>query len=90
MEKEILAMVRAYGVGWKKGKKLKPSLAIRFALQALNGLVYARKAINHDLGVAFIHGDIKPEDLPITAESTVKVTDFSLVMARGGTRTYMP
>ena len=63
--------------------------AIRFTLDALNGLQYARRAVNEYLGTAFVHRDIKPENL-LMGEHGLKVSDFGLVMSHGGTPLYRP
>jgi tetratricopeptide (TPR) repeat protein len=71
------------------GTRLEPSLALRFTLETLTGLIYARKVINGELGKAFIHRDIKPENLLIAGNGALKVSDFGLVMSGGGTWPYM-
>jgi len=69
---------------------------LNFIIQALTGLIYARNVITNELKMAFIHRDLKPQNLLITENSTLKVTDFGLVKAFGGkdgvagTPYYMP
>jgi serine/threonine protein kinase len=72
----------------KSSERLDTALGVRFVLETLNGLIYAKKTINAELNIPFIHKDIKPENLLITKNSILKVTDFGLVMGRGGTPLY--
>jgi len=74
----------------KSGEKFDIALAVRFCLEALNGLKYAKKVVNEELHVPFIHRDIKPENILFKKDSTLRVTDFGLVMGRGGTPLYRP
>jgi serine/threonine protein kinase len=75
----------------KKGGPLQPAQAVRFALETLTGLIYARDVVRHDLGLSFVHRDVKPDNLLTTRKGFVKLTDFGLVLAEGvsGTFPYM-
>lgn len=62
---------------------------LQFAYQACNGIEYAWSKIN------LVHQDIKPENLLITSDEIIKVSDFGLSksvfgrIAQGGTYHYM-
>jgi serine/threonine protein kinase len=71
-------------------KKLELTSAISFTLETINGLIYAKNTVNRELKIPFVHKDISPENLLITKEGTLKVTDFGLVMGKGGKYPYMP
>lgn len=70
-------MGEAYRVE-EPSRKLSPDKAIDYIRQTLKGL-----ACLHDAGIA--HQDIKPYNLLVTAQDTVKISDFGLSKLRGET-----
>ncbi len=54
--------------------------ALFFAIQFCDGIIYA-KTTEGMSGVDIVHGDIKPENIMLTKEDVLKVTDFRLLMA---------
>jgi len=89
---EYVESVPGYGVtleDWlDKVDRLPLTVAVCFGLQAVAGLIHAKKMINEELDRAFIHRDIKPQNLLIDRESTLRVADFGLVLGKGGTALY--
>ena len=61
------------------GGALAPSTAVDYTLQVLAGLSYAEQR-----GV--VHRDIKPDNILITPDGTVKLTDFGLAQVANGAR----
>jgi serine/threonine-protein kinase len=59
------------------GRPLEPARAIALLIQACAGLQAA-----HELGV--VHRDIKPDNLLVTADGTLKVMDFGIAKHRAG------
>ena len=70
--------------GWIHGGGLgrvgKPDipLILDFAIQFCHGMTHAAKRFQ-ELGKSFVHRDIKPQNILVTREKVVKVTDFGLV-----------
>jgi eukaryotic-like serine/threonine-protein kinase len=72
--------------GWIKGgglqKNGKPDLLLilNFAIQVCRGMIHAQKKFE-EMKKLFIHRDLKPQNIIISHERIVKVTDFGLVKA---------
>lgn len=60
---------------WLYTKQLDLPLALNFAIQFCNGMDYAYKKMG------LIHRDIKPGNILLTVDKTVKITDFGLAKA---------
>ncbi|RMH80332.1 MAG: tetratricopeptide repeat protein, partial [Calditrichaeota bacterium] len=98
----IMEYVEAGTLGDWLDKKGQPSQknqidAVRFIIEALTGLIYARDTVRREWGKPFIHRDIKPANLLMTGTDKVKVSDFGLAKTRyesqaewHGTPPYMP
>ncbi len=61
---------------WLYAKMLDLPLALNFAVQFCNGMDYAYKKMG------LIHRDIKPGNILLTMDKTIKITDFGLAKAR--------
>jgi serine/threonine protein kinase len=86
---EYVVGLEPYGAdlcGWIKGgglqKNGKPDmlLILNFAIQVCRGMIHAQKKFE-EMGKLFIHRDLKPQNIIISFERIVKVTDFGLVKA---------
>jgi serine/threonine protein kinase len=63
--------------------------AITITIEALDGLIHAKRIINKELNKEFVHRDLKPENILLSHEGSVKVTDFGAVLNAAGTYKYM-
>jgi eukaryotic-like serine/threonine-protein kinase len=59
--------------------RLPPAEAVELALQVCSGLEHAHRA-------GLVHRDIKPQNLLIRGDGTVKITDFGIARSAHGTR----
>ncbi|PIU83373.1 MAG: hypothetical protein COS68_04405, partial [Elusimicrobia bacterium CG06_land_8_20_14_3_00_38_11] len=63
---------------WIEEGKLDFNTSLNFAVQFCNGMEYANKKLG-----GIVHGDIKPQNILITEDGIVKITDFGLTRASG-------
>lgn len=63
--------------GWIQHKGLSLPLLLDFAAQICTGLLYAQAVSERDaqLPTPFVHGDLHPENILITSEQVVKISD---------------
>lgn len=71
--------------GWIRGKGLTLTLSLNFAVQFCSGMLHAQKKFEAT-GKPFVHRDIKPNNIMVTQNRIVKITDFGLVKAFQGIR----
>ena len=71
--------------GWIRKGGLSIPLALNFACQFCSGMIHAKEAFDKDpaLKPPFVHRDIKPQNIMVTRDRIVKVTDFGLVKSFG-------
>jgi serine/threonine protein kinase len=55
-------------------------LILNFAIQFCHGMIHAQNKFK-EMGKPFVHRDIKPQNIMVTRDRVVKVTDFGLVKA---------
>jgi len=66
--------------GLQRAGKADIPLILNFAIQLCYGMIHAEKKFG-EMGKPFIHRDVKPQNIMITSNKVVKVTDFGLVKA---------
>jgi serine/threonine protein kinase len=68
---------------WIRKGGLSIPLALDFACQFCSGMIHARETFYKDTSLRppFVHRDIKPQNIMVTRDRIVKVTDFGLVKA---------
>ena len=55
-------------------------LILNYAVQFCHGMMHAEKKFK-EIGKPFVHQDIKPQNIMVTRDKVIKVTDFGLVKA---------
>ena len=68
------------GGGIRRDGKPDILLILNFAIQFCHGMVHAQKKFQ-EMGKPFVHRDVKPQNIMVTRDRVVKVTDFGLVKA---------
>jgi serine/threonine-protein kinase len=63
----------------RRAGKIEPTRAVELCIQACAGLAAVH-------GVGLVHRDVKPQNLLLGADGTLKVTDFGIVRLDGSTR----
>ena len=66
--------------GLRKGGRPDIPLILNFALQFCHGMIHAEGKFR-EMGKPFVHRDVKPQNIMVTRDRVVKVTDFGLVKA---------
>lgn len=70
----------------KKGRKFSPSLVCYIAQQILNGLLFAHERKDrHSRPLGIVHRDISPQNILLSSEGEVKITDFGIARVIGKT-----
>ena len=80
-----LAMERLKGVDLTRlAKVLTPGLSLHIIREVLRGLDYAhRKTGKNGEPLSIVHRDISPENVMVSVDGEVKITDFGIANARG-------
>ena len=66
--------------GWIYKRHLTLPQCLKFSIQFCHGMTYARRTLA-EIGIDFVHQDIKPSNIMVTRDELIKVTDFGLVKA---------
>ena len=66
--------------GWISNKALDVDTTLSFAVQFCMGMEHAVRTFKEE-GASFVHQDIKPDNIMITHDNIVKITDFGIVKA---------
>jgi len=69
-----------WGGGLQRDAKPDIPLILNFAIQFCQGMMHAEKKFK-EMGKPFVHRDVKPQNIMVTRDRVVKVTDFGLVKA---------
>jgi len=67
-----------WGGGLRKEGSPDIPLILNFALQFCHGMIHAEGKFQ-EMGRPFVHRDVKPQNIMVTRDRVVKVTDFGLV-----------
>jgi tetratricopeptide (TPR) repeat protein/tRNA A-37 threonylcarbamoyl transferase component Bud32 len=67
-----------WGGGLQRKDKPDILLILNFVIQFCHGMMHAQKKF-HEIGRPFVHRDVKPQNIMVTRDRVVKVTDFGLV-----------
>jgi eukaryotic-like serine/threonine-protein kinase len=66
------------------GKAIPEHVAVAIIAAVLRGLHYAHeKRDEHDVALGLVHRDVAPQNILLSFEGAVKVTDFGIAQARG-------
>jgi len=68
------------GGGLQRDRRADIPLILNFAIQVCHGMIHAQNRFK-EMGKPFVHRDIKPQNIMVTQDKVVKVTDFGLVKA---------
>jgi serine/threonine protein kinase len=69
-----------WGRGLQRDGRADIPLILNFAIQFCHGMIHAQNKFK-EMKIPFVHRDVKPQNILITQDKVVKVTDFGLVKA---------
>jgi tetratricopeptide (TPR) repeat protein len=69
-----------WGGGLQRDGRADIPLVLNFAIQFCHGMIHAQNKFK-EMKIPFVHRDVKPQNILITQDKVVKVTDFGLVKA---------
>ncbi|MEA3357511.1 MAG: serine/threonine-protein kinase [Patescibacteria group bacterium] len=75
---------------WITQQGLDLAIALSFAIQVCDAMIHIER-VSKEKGNRLVHKDLKPDNIMITNDEIIKVTDFGLIgsTAQGGTPAYM-
>ena len=72
-----------WGRGLQRGSEPHIPMILSFAIQFCHGMIHANNRFK-ELGKPFVHRDVKPQNIMVTSDKVLKVTDFGLVKTFAG------